>query len=211
MGCCDPPYSDATVSQHPLLPLADQPPEPRRDAARNRTALLDAAERLVAHCGTRALTMDALAAEAGVGKGTVFRHFTSREGLMAALLDASETEFQDSLIRGEPPLGPGAPPLDRLLAFGRARIDATLLHAELIAAAGRAGARSYAAYSFTAAHVRYLLGELHAPGDHRLLATILLAPLEAPILVEQVQGQHLDPETIWGAWADVVRRVVAPA
>ena len=35
--------------------------------------------------------MDALAAEAGVGKGTVFRRFESREGLMAALLDHSET------------------------------------------------------------------------------------------------------------------------
>ena len=52
--------------------------------------------------------MDSVAAEAGVGKGTVFRRFDSREGLMAALLNRSETEWQRLVIEGPPPLGPGA-------------------------------------------------------------------------------------------------------
>ena len=51
--------------------------------------------------------MDAVAAAAGVGKGTVFRRFESREGLMAALLNHSETEWQAAVISGPPPLGPG--------------------------------------------------------------------------------------------------------
>ena len=123
--------------------------------------------------------MDALAAEAGVGKGTVFRRFESREGLMAALLNHSETEWQASVLSGPPPLGPGAEPWDRLLAFGRSRLEITLLHADLIRAAGRAGTRSYAAYSFAAMHVRYLLGELGVTGDVPLLAVALMAPLEA--------------------------------
>ncbi|MGZ4457453.1 MAG: TetR/AcrR family transcriptional regulator, partial [Nocardioides sp.] len=58
-----------------LLPLLDTPPAERADAARNREALLLAATRLVEHCGVDAVTMDAVAHEAGVGKGTVFRRF----------------------------------------------------------------------------------------------------------------------------------------
>ncbi|MGH3637242.1 MAG: helix-turn-helix domain-containing protein, partial [Mycobacterium sp.] len=59
----------------------------RGDAARNRALLLDAAHRLVAERGADAVTMDDIAAAAGVGKGTVFRRFGSRAGLMMVLLD----------------------------------------------------------------------------------------------------------------------------
>ena len=79
--------------------------------------------------------MDAIAAAAGVGKGTVFRRFGDRAGLMRALLNEHETAFQESVIRGEPPLGPGAPPVDRLVAFGRARFELLERHGLMIAAA----------------------------------------------------------------------------
>ena len=125
---------------HVQLPLLDQPPRERSDAARNREALLAAAARLVDEHGVDAVTMDSVAAEAGVGKGTVFRRFDSREGLMAALLNRSETEWQRLVIEGPPPLGPGAAPLERLRAFGHSRMELNLAHAELIRAAGRAGA-----------------------------------------------------------------------
>ena len=115
-----------TMSERPLLPLLGEPAPERRDAARNREALLVAAEALIEHCGIDGVTMDAVAAAAGVGKGTVFRRFGSREGLMAALLNFSETEWQASVISGPPPLGPGAPPMERLLAFGRSRLEVNL-------------------------------------------------------------------------------------
>ena len=113
-----------TVPQGPhLLPLLDAPAPERRDAARNRVALLEAAERLIEHCGIDGVTMDAVAEAAGVGKGTVFRRFDSREGLMAALLNHSETEWQAAVLSGPAPLGPGAPAWDRLVAFGRSRLE----------------------------------------------------------------------------------------
>ena len=96
----------------------DTPAPERRDAARNREALLEAAQELIDRCGIEGVTMDAVAHAAGVGKGTVFRRFDSREGLMAALLDHSETEWQAAVMSGPPPLGPGAEAWDRLLAFG---------------------------------------------------------------------------------------------
>ncbi|MFC7495836.1 MULTISPECIES: TetR/AcrR family transcriptional regulator [unclassified Nocardioides] len=196
------------MSEPHLLPLLDAPPPERRDAARNRELLLEAATALVERCGPGSVTMDAVAAAAGVGKGTVFRRFESREGLMAAVLDHSETEWQAQVMSGPPPLGPDADPWDRLLAFGRSRLETTLLHAELIRAAGQAGTRSFAAYSFVAMHTRYLLGQLEVTGDVPILATALLAPLEAPILDQQVTIEGFPLERVYAGWVDLARRIV---
>jgi AcrR family transcriptional regulator len=195
------------MSDAQLLPLLDAPPPERRDAARNREALLVAAQQLVDRDGVAAVTMDAVAAAAGVGKGTVFRRFESREGLMAALLNHSETEWQTHVLSGAPPLGPGADPWDRLLAFGRSRLEITLKHADLIRAAGRTGPRSFAAYSFTAMHVRYLLTQLGVTGDVALLAIALLAPLEAPI-IDQATLDGFPVDRVYHGWVDLARRIV---
>jgi AcrR family transcriptional regulator len=196
-----------TMSERPLLPLLGDAAPERRDAARNREALLVAAEALIDHCGIDAVTMDAVAARASVGKGTVFRRFGSREGLMAALLNFSETEWQGSVISGPPPLGPGAPPMDRLLAFGRSRLELNLRLADLIRAAGRAASRSYAAYSFVAMHTRHLMGELGVSGDIPLLSTALLAPLEVPILEQQVRIEGIHTDRIFEAWVELAHRI----
>jgi AcrR family transcriptional regulator len=190
------------------LPLVGDEPQERRDAARNRDALLAAAEALIDERGVDAVTMDAVAARAGVGKGTVFRRFQSREGLMAAVLNRSETAFQAAVISGPPPLGPGAGPMDRLLAFGHQRIERNLLHRRLILAAGRGGATTFAAASFSAMHVRYLLEELNVRGDLPFLTTALMAPLEVPILEQQVAVEEMQVRRIIAGWDDLVRRVV---
>ena len=54
------------------------------------------------------VTMDDVACAAGVGKGTVFRRFGSRAGLMMTLLSDAEAQFQGRFMFGPPPLGPGA-------------------------------------------------------------------------------------------------------
>jgi AcrR family transcriptional regulator len=200
------------MADRPLLPLLGDPPRERSDAARNREALLRAAQDIAATCGYDAVTMDEVAARAGVGKGTVFRRFGSREGLMGALLNASETAWQASVMSGPPPLGPGAEPMERLLAFGRSRLDIVIQHADLIRNAGFSGAnRSYAAYSFAATHVRYLLDELGVHGDIALLAVALMAPLELPIIDQQVRIEHLDVERVYAGWADLAYRITRPA
>lgn len=196
------------MSEPRLLPLLGTPPPERRDAARNRERLLEAARSLIETCGVKGVTMEAVARAAGVGKGTVFRRYESRAGLMAAVLDHSETDWQTQVISGPPPLGPGADPWDRLLAFGRTRLETTLLHAELIREAGSVGARASGAYSFTAAHVRHLLSELGVEGDLPILATALLAPLELPILDQQVVLDGFPVERVYAGWVDLARRIV---
>ncbi|MCW2755223.1 MAG: regulatory protein TetR [Marmoricola sp.] len=199
------------MTERDLLPILGQPGRERSDAARNRDALIVAAQQLVSRCGAEAVTMDAVAEAAGVGKGTVFRRFGNRAGLMARLLDESEAAWQGAVISGPPPLGPGAPPRERLLAFGRSRLTSNLERADLlVAASGADTTRSYAAYSFTATHVRYLLDELGVQGDIALLATALLAPLEVPILRQQVDVEHMDVERVLAGWEDLVTRILGP-
>lgn len=192
----------------PLPLLTGAPPAERADAARNRAALLDAAAELMAGCGVAALTMDAVAARAGVGKGTVFRRFGSREGLMASLLDHREQEWQASVISGPPPLGPGAPPLERLLAFGASRLRHHREQAELIEAAGRAWGENYAVLGFVSLHVRMLLAQLEVQGDVAYLATALVAPLAVPVLRQQIDAGGMTEAQVLAGWTELVHRVV---
>jgi AcrR family transcriptional regulator len=95
----------------------------RADAARNRRAILSATEELLATHSAKDVSMEQVAAAAGVGKGTIFHRFGSRTGLMRALMYERAQALSDALSDGPPPLGPGAPDRDRLFAFLDAVLD----------------------------------------------------------------------------------------
>jgi AcrR family transcriptional regulator len=59
--------------------------QPRKDALRNRERVLDAATELVRRNGEK-VPIARIAAHAGVGVGTVYRHFATREDLLGALV-----------------------------------------------------------------------------------------------------------------------------
>ncbi|RKE18455.1 TetR/AcrR family transcriptional regulator [Streptomyces sp. TLI_171] len=169
----------------PLVPFG-KPPAERADAARNREVLLCTARAMIAELGADHVTMDGLAERAGLGKGTVFRRFGTRAGIFRALLDAEEQRFQCGVLSGPPPLGPGADPVDRLIAYGRARTG-FLLERHDIARAGleRKGAVPPATGpSFSRPHIRMLLGQadLDLP-DLDSLALQLTSALEGPLLL----------------------------
>jgi TetR/AcrR family transcriptional regulator len=65
----------------------------RRDAARSRQAILDAAERLFAEAGYEAVTLQAVGAAAGVSRGTPGYFFGSKERLYRAVLDRASAEL----------------------------------------------------------------------------------------------------------------------
>jgi AcrR family transcriptional regulator len=56
----------------------------RADAQRNRDRLLDAAVRAFSRADGAEVTLDAIAKDAGVGIGTLYRHFPTREALVEA-------------------------------------------------------------------------------------------------------------------------------
>lgn len=86
----------------------------RRDA---RERLVTAAEGLLTRSGPRSVSMDAAAAAAGAGKMSAYRHFASKEDLLAAALEQHHPRHLRWLVGpgGEP--GPvGADPVSRILA-----------------------------------------------------------------------------------------------
>lgn len=161
--------------------LRTSPPRERADAARNRAAILAAAADLFAEHGVEAVSMDAIAAAAGVGKGTLFRRFGDKAGLAVALLDARETELQERILSGPPPLGPDAGALDRIRAFVTAYLDYLLPHLDLVRVSETAspGARyRIGAYRFWHRHLEILFTEVRA-ADPGYAAHALLAQLGA--------------------------------
>jgi AcrR family transcriptional regulator len=165
-------------------PIAGTRPE-RADAARNRARILKAARALFAERGPAEVTLGEVAKAAGVGKATLFRRFGDRGALFLALLDEHERDLQDAVLRGEPPLGPGAPARERLVAFLDALLALSLEHRDLLVASetARPGARlQTGAYAFWHRHLSVLLGELRATGDPDLLAHLLLAAFDAELL-----------------------------
>ncbi|MEV7522940.1 helix-turn-helix domain-containing protein [Streptomyces sp. NPDC091371] len=163
-------------SVYAITPPAKAPKE-RADAARNRAAVLEAAAALFAEHGVEAVSMDQIAKAAGVGKGTLFRRFGDKSGLATALLDARERLLQEAILSGPPPLGPGAPAADRLVAFADAYLDYLLEHLDLVRVSETAapGARyRIGAYRFWHRHASILLAGTPDPehAAHALLAAL---------------------------------------
>jgi AcrR family transcriptional regulator len=193
------------------LPLVtDEPPE-RADAARNRRRILAAAEKLFAERGVSCTSMDAIAAEAGVGKGTLFRRFGDRATLARNLLSERDTAFQEAFIRGEPPLGPGAPPVERLVAFGEGIFDLLERHGDLLLVAeggdptAQQRSQAWAAYHL---HVRTLIAEAAPDLDEDVCADMLLSALSARTYFHQRRGRGIELERLKAGWGALVRRLL---
>lgn len=190
------------------LSVTDAGPSERGDAARNRALLLDAARRLISERGTTAVTMDDVATAAGVGKGTLFRRFGSRSGLMIVLLDEDEKEQQQAFMFGPPPLGPGAPPLDRLIAYGPERLSFVWNHRALLSDAGRdPQTRFNAPSTLHHVHVRMLLAAAGTTGDLDAQTHALLALLDAEYVTHQIVDLGRSLEDQGRGWDDVVRKL----
>jgi AcrR family transcriptional regulator len=105
--------------------MPETDPPLRADARRNRQRILDAARDAFAESG-RAVPLDEIAARAGVGPGTVYRHFPTKEALFQAVIAARADDLvADARQRGTDP-DPGAAFfgfLARLAAEGAAKRD----------------------------------------------------------------------------------------
>jgi AcrR family transcriptional regulator len=194
------------------LPVAGAGPPERADAARNRRRILAAAEQLFAQRAVGDVTMGEIAAAAGVGKATVFRRFGDKATLLDELLGERERELQESILRGPPPLGPGAPPRERLHAFIAALAAFCEHHRHVLLASetSRPGARymtgSYVAWQ---QHVALLVAELRPQLDAPVFADLLLAPFAGELLTHLRDGRGVPFARVETALAALVDGVVA--
>ncbi|MEA2438864.1 MAG: hypothetical protein QOH76_288 [Thermoleophilaceae bacterium] len=200
------------ISGPQALPNIDAEPCERADAARNRRRILASAARLIEERGVEHVSMDAIAEHAGVGKGTLFRRFGDRSGLVMALLDERTRAFQDELIRGEPPLGPGAPAVERLVAFGRGMLGVLEAHGEMLHAA-ELGARwvrgEAGVYALYRTHLAMLVREAAPELDGEYLAEALLAPLSPETFLYLRKGRDLPLERIEAGYEQLVTRLLS--
>lgn len=82
--------TDIAVSTRPL----------RADAQRNRDAIVEVAQQAFAENGTQC-SLDDIACRAGVGPGTLYRHFPTRDSLIVAALDGHSSELHATADRLE--------------------------------------------------------------------------------------------------------------
>jgi AcrR family transcriptional regulator len=179
----------------------------RADATRNRRAILAATEELLASHRPQDISMEQVAAKAGVGKGTVFHRFGNRMGLMRALMIERAQALEVAVLAGPPPLGAGAPDRDRLLAFLTAIIEVVARNKSLMAelaysaatdppaataadAAARAEAvardhHGHPVYRFWHGHISALIAAQRPGADAEMIAHLMLGALHSePILAQ---------------------------
>ncbi|MFI0262324.1 TetR/AcrR family transcriptional regulator [Streptomyces sp. NPDC017056] len=165
----------------------------RADAARNREAVLAAADDLFARSESpRSVSMEDVAAAAGVGKGTLFRRFGDRTGLIRALVEARIEPLRAAVESGPAPLGPATPPRERVPALLDAVLGFKLANRHLSLALEEAGSGSpYEAghYLWWHATLRQTLERIPGLGDSGFTAHALLAATRAD-LVEHLAGEE---------------------
>jgi AcrR family transcriptional regulator len=182
----------------------------RADARRNRQRILCAAARVIDVRGINGFSMDDVAVEAAVGKGTLYRRFGDRASLLRALIEEPERDFQEAVIRGEPPLGPGAPPLQRLHAFGAGVLG--LLQQNVRFMRDTKGDRdnqfTHPVYAFYRTHVAILLRQILGAGVRTdYLVDSLLAPLSPDAFLYQRDIREMSIDEMIDGWTALATAV----
>jgi len=139
---------------------------PRADAVRNRARVLEAAKALFSTGGPQA-SLEAVAREAGVGIGTLYRHFPTRE----ALFEAVYRREVEQLVELAGQLAGCPDPVAALRRWLRANVEFVATKKGMAAALALAAPGSTELSAYTAEHltgaVRCLLDRIAAVHDLR--------------------------------------------
>jgi AcrR family transcriptional regulator len=161
----------------------------RADALKNRALLLETAQRLFEAQGVDAVSMSAIAEAAGVGKGTLYRHFTNKAELCYALLDHDQRALQErtfAYLRG------GDSPVTKLRWFARQVLGFVLNAREWLALGAShesSGVLEHPAHLWWRQTIYGLLTQIDVSGDREYKADMLYIML-SPQSVE-FQLTHL--------------------
>lgn len=181
-------------------------PPRRRDAAATRTALLTAAQALMARHGVEGTSTRDVAAAAGVNQALVYRYFGSKEKLFAEAATAS-AQAPDDIITNTPLAELPRVLLNRVLALAEARESAEL--ATLVSAANDEAVRTVIRHRIEETFGARLAERLPGP-DAQLRAELLASIIVGVGFLRHKIGtatmSKADPETL----AAYVDRMAAP-
>ncbi|MCY0921057.1 MULTISPECIES: TetR/AcrR family transcriptional regulator [unclassified Streptomyces] len=182
----------------------------RADALRNREAVLAAADALFAASGSpQSVSMDDIAAAAGVGKGTLFRRFGDRAGLIGAVI-ASRLEPLRHAVR-EAQDAPGSSPRQRVSDLLDASLRFKIENRNLMTAAEDAGLSSpYRAEHYGWWHevLRTALDQVPGVRDADFTAHALLAAIRADLVAHLIDEQGVDAEGLRSSLAAYIDKVL---
>ena len=179
----------------------------RRDAARNRRTILETSRALFEEEGVTRVTMEEIARESGVGKGTLYRRFPNKGVLCQALLDEPTRKFQQETLEilGSPRMRPLQKLdlfLDTLVRFTDENLELLYGGHEPLHGADRLARFTHPAQDWLRWTVLGLLreaarkGELDDNLDLEYLASALLAPLDIELYYHQRHVQRFSPARI---------------
>jgi AcrR family transcriptional regulator len=180
----------------------------RADAARNRRLLLDTAERLFEQQSVEDVTMSAIAKEAGVGKGTLYRNFTDKAELCVALLDEEMRIFQQQTLEH---IHNCDNPLECLRWFLENAAIFVVKHSELLREAANQGGIDmllHPAHLWWRQTIIGLLGRLNFSGDASYIADLLYIMLDVQTIRFQRHIQNYDLERIIAGLYMILDRLV---
>jgi AcrR family transcriptional regulator len=140
--------------------------KPRVDAVRNRELVLEAAKKVFSAGGPGA-SLEAVAREAGVGIGTLYRHFPTREALFEAVYRREVQQLADLAER----LKEHADPVDALRRWMRSNVNFVATKKGMSAALALAAYKNPELYSYSfdrlTKAVRVLLDRAVVAGEIR--------------------------------------------
>lgn len=164
-------------------PIFINPPTiPRADAIRNHTLLLETARQLFNEQGVEAVTMSQIAQAAGVGKGTLYRHFENKMALCFALLDQDQRELQEATLRY---LRQNIPPYSQLRWFLEEAARFVIRNESLLRGfdvSPETVSLQHPAHFWWRQTIRMLLQKLNVTGDIDYLADALYTMLHVDII-----------------------------
>lgn len=172
----------------------------RADALENRARLLRVAETLFAERGVEAVNMTEIARTAGVGQGTLYRHFTSKGDLCMVLMDSQMRDFQEQVLTQlRARTAAGEANLAQLAWFIDYYVHFQLRHAPLLSSGGDMVAPNFPPGIGPASWLRMTIqgllraasnrGEIPADRDFQFVVAALLVLLR-PDMVKTLHETH---------------------
>jgi AcrR family transcriptional regulator len=180
----------------------------RSDAVANRQRLLEVTRRLFAERGPAAVSMSDIVKAAGVGRGTLYRHFANKGELCLAVMDEEIAEFQNEVLsRLRQMTAVSTPALTQLDDFLDRLVLFTEMYTPLLREAQQQGLHYFEKKEGTPQYWQQVtvLGllrtavaqaEMPAELDLAYLADAILAPLNPQLFHYQRTVQGFSPERI---------------
>lgn len=180
----------------------------RSDAVKNRQLLLDTARHLFDVDGVEAVSMSAIAQEAHVGKGTLYRHFSDKGELLHALLDEDMRQLQDQTLER---ISEGHDPFDNLNWFIEQAVMFVIKNSDSLCEASNNAAipmLQHPAHLWWRQTIIGLLTQSGASGDVSYLTDVIYVMLDVTTIRFQRRALGYDRDRILAGFHDLLERFV---